>query len=147
MAVYKTKQMKALLEYMEGTGGTHVTAADVYSYFASHHSGVGQTTVYRNLEKLVEQGDVIKYNLDSSSSACYEYVGQHRHDHQEACYHLRCQSCGRVLHLSCDSVTDLGTHLLQEHGFVIDFQKTVFYGICDDCRKRLSQNPGKEQEE
>ena len=75
-APYQTKQMKQILAYLQTIEGTHVTAADVCSYFKEQGINVGTTTVYRNLEKMVEQGLVAKYNVDGTSSACFEYLGE-----------------------------------------------------------------------
>ena len=49
-APYQTKQMKQILAYLQTIEGTHVTAADVCSYFKEQGINVGTTTVYRNLE-------------------------------------------------------------------------------------------------
>lgn len=62
-APYQTKQMKQILAYLQTIEGTHVTAADVCSYFKEQGINVGTTTVYRNLEKMVEQRLVAKYNV------------------------------------------------------------------------------------
>lgn len=55
-APYQTKQMKQILAYLQTIEGTHVTAADVCSYFKEQGINVGTTTVYRNLEKMVGAG-------------------------------------------------------------------------------------------
>lgn len=55
-AHYQTKQMKQILAYLQTIEGTHVTAADVCSYFKEQGINVGTTTVYRNLEKMVGAG-------------------------------------------------------------------------------------------
>ena len=80
-APYQTKQMKQILAYLQTIEGTHVTAADVCSYFKEQGINVGTTTVYRNLEKMVEQRLVAKYNVDGTSSACFEYLGAEEHCH------------------------------------------------------------------
>lgn len=81
-APYQTKQMKQILAYLQTIEGTHVTAADVCSYFKEQGINVGTTTVYRNLEKMVEQRLVAKYNVDGTSSACFEYLGAEEHCHK-----------------------------------------------------------------
>lgn len=53
-APYQTKQMAQLLTYLKTVEGTHVTVADVCSYFKEQIM-IGTTTVYRNLEKMVER--------------------------------------------------------------------------------------------
>ena len=102
-APYQTKQMKQILAYLQTIEGTHVTAADVCSYFKEQGINVGTTTVYRNLE------------------------GHH-------CYHCKCEKCGKLIHLHCEDVVKLEQHLMDSHGFRMDPCRTVFYGICEECR-------------
>ena len=134
-APYQTKQMKQILAYLQTIEGTHVTAADVCSYFKEQGINVGTTTVYRNLEKMVEQGLVAKYNVDGTSSACFEYIGDHGEEH-ENCYHCKCEKCGKLIHLQCNEVESLKQHMQQHHDFQMDPHRTVFYGICGECSKK-----------
>ena len=92
-APYQTKQMKQILSYLQTVEGTHVTVADVCCYFKEQGINVGTTTVYRNLEKMVEQGMVAKYNVDGTSSACFEYLGAEEHCHKTSCFHCKCEKC------------------------------------------------------
>ena len=134
-APYQTKQMKQILAYLQTIEGTHVTAADVCSYFKEQGINVGTTTVYRNLEKMVEQRLVAKYNVDGTSSACFEYIGDHGEEH-ENCYHCKCEKCGKLIHLQCNEVESLKQHMQQHHDFRMDSHRTVFYGICGECSKK-----------
>ena len=120
-APYQTKQMKQILAYLQTIEGTHVTVADVCS-------------VYRNLEKMVEQRLVAKYNVDGTSSACFEYLGAEEHCHKTSCFHCKCEKCGKLIHLHCEDVVKLEQHLMDSHGFRMDPCRTVFYGICEECR-------------
>ena len=125
-APYQTKQMKQILAYLQTIEGTHVTAADVCSYFKEQGINVGTTTVYRNLEKMVEQGLVAKYNVDGTSSACFEYLGAEEHCHKISCFHCKCEKCGKLIHLHCEDVVKLEQHLMDSHGFRMDPCRTVF---------------------
>ena len=130
---YKTKQKQELLEYLKSCGGDHITANDVCEHFKSCGASIGQATVYRRLEKLVDEGLATKYIIDTNSPACFEYTGADSHAHGDACYHLKCEKCGRLIHLSCDEMGCMGSHLLTEHGFKLDPRRTVFYGLCSEC--------------
>ena len=90
-APYQTKQMKQILSYLQTVEGTHVTVADVCCFFKEQGITIGTTTVYRNLEKMVEQGMVAKYNVDGTSSACFEYLGAEEHCHKTSCFHCKCR--------------------------------------------------------
>ena len=134
-APYQTKQMAQLLSYLRTVEGTHVTVADVCLHFKEQGITIGTTTVYRNLEKMVEQVLVAKYNVDGTSSACFEYLGAEEHCHKTSCFHCKCEKCGKLIHLHCEDVVKLEQHLMESHGFQMDPCRTVFYGICEDCRK------------
>lgn len=130
---YKTKQREILLTYLESVPGVHITASDVCEYFKSQGAAIGQSTVYRQLENLVDEGIVTKYMIDSTNSACFEYVGENSHGNADTCYHCKCEKCGKLIHLHCDEMKLIQSHLDQEHKFRLDPIRTVFYGLCEDC--------------
>ncbi len=133
-STYQTRQMKELREFLASTDGKHVTVKDICRYFDEAGRPVGTATVYRNLEKLVEEGIVAKYSADPSDSACFSYIGSGEECCHPVCFHLKCQKCGRLIHLECDEITRLSEHMLRAHGFELNPARTVFYGLCEDCR-------------
>ena len=133
-AQYKTKQMSEILNFLQQMEGTHVTVADICDYFKKKGIAVGMTTVYRQLDKMVSEGLVAKYVIDGSSSACFEYTGDSRHECKEQTYHCKCEKCGKLIHLHCDEVESLKKHMMEHHSFEMDSLRTVFYGICNECR-------------
>ncbi|MDR1939497.1 MAG: transcriptional repressor [Clostridiales bacterium] len=130
---YNTKQKESLLAFLKQHGGAHFTAEEIFIHFARLGEPVGQTTVYRNLEKLVNDGLVIKYDLQGNGGACFQYIGID--DKRNGHYHLVCASCGEIAHLECGFIDKLAEHIRDDHGFDFDGQKTVFYGRCSDCQK------------
>ena len=101
---YKTKQREILLSYFETAPGVHITAGDVCEYFRSRGAPIGQATVYRQLESLVDEGILCK-----------------------------CEKCGKLIHLHSDEMEDIRSHLLENHRFQLDPMRTVFYGLCAQC--------------
>lgn len=134
-APYKTKQMKELLSYLESVRGSYVTVGDICAYFEGEGITVGTATIYRHLERMVKQGRVIKHVFEDTDSACFEYVGEQADSAQPACFHCKCKKCGKLIHMQCNEVENLGQHMLEHHGFEMDSLRTVFYGICGDCRE------------
>jgi Fur family ferric uptake transcriptional regulator len=128
---YNTAQGKATLEYLASLGGKHVTAAQVAEHFGKAKPSIGLTTVYRHLERLVEDGHVRKYFIDGVSSACYQHVTDDENCPER--FHLKCESCGALLHLECEVLDEVQRHVREEHSFSIDKGKIVFYGKCADC--------------
>lgn len=135
MARYKTRQMEELLNYMSGVKGSHVTVNDISEHFKNNDIKVGMTTIYRNLEKLVEDGYVAKYIIDGTSSACFEYIDDKSFETNETCYHCKCEQCGRIIHLHCNEVENLRQHMIKQHDFKLNSKRTVFYGLCSECSK------------
>ncbi|MDR1471607.1 MAG: transcriptional repressor [Synergistaceae bacterium] len=130
---YNTAQSKAVLEYLASLGSEHVTAAQIAEHFGGSRRSVGLTTVYRHLDRLVESGHVRKYFVDGDSSACYQYAAD-----DEGCsehFHLKCEGCGALLHLECGMLDEIPHHVYEEHSFLINRSKIVFYGKCADCMK------------
>lgn len=106
-----------------------MTAEEIVSALRSEGEAVGLTTVYRNLEKLCSSGEVRKFS--GAGSACYGFTGENCHSH----FHLKCSSCGKLIHLECDYIEKLSEHVSAHHGFAVDNTKTVLYGTCGDCAK------------
>ncbi|MCR4676263.1 MAG: transcriptional repressor [Sphaerochaetaceae bacterium] len=132
---YSTKQSNRILSYIETLNG-HFTASDIYEHFKNTDTPVGSATIYRQLEKFIQSGLVNRYVIDESTGCCYEFIGDHAHSHGTECYHCKCESCGKLIHLDCDEISHLNSHILSEHNFLINPHKTVFYGLCADCRAK-----------
>ena len=130
---YKTRQRELLIEHLKSLPGTHFTAADICDHFRAENLSIGQSTVYRQLEQLVGEGLINKYIIDANSPACFEYIGAEVHHDGEPCFHCKCEKCGKLIHLHCDELEMIRSHLYQEHQFTLDPLRTVFYGICEAC--------------
>lgn len=129
---YHTRQREILLNYLRSIGGAHTTTREIELHFASLGEEIGTTTIYRHLNRLVEEGTVKKFVIDGSSAACFQYVGDGAHDDH---YHLKCTSCGKLVHMECDLIGKLRSHVLEDHDFALDLSQTVFYGLCSACRR------------
>ena len=125
---YETKQGRLLRDFLESMGDRHVSVQEIAKKLPVK---VGISTIYRQLEKLEEQGFVRKY-INDGEPACYQYAG----DGTPGCHghlHLKCSVCGRLIHLECEEFDRLAEHLLAEHGFRTDPLRTSIYGVCRDC--------------
>lgn len=133
---YQTKQKKEILSYLQTISGEHFTAADVCNHFREEGKNIGTTTVYRQLDRLVEEGLVNKYFIDETSGACFEFIDREHQCHKHQCYHCKCEKCGALIHMDCHEIEALQNHIREHHGFTIDPNRTVFYGICAACKAR-----------
>lgn len=128
---YKTKHGEAIENYFKSLEGKHTTAGDIASYFEEIGQTIGLTTIYRQLDILVERGKLNKYNLDNVSGACYQYIADEDKDRQ---IHFKCEDCGHIIHINCSVIEGLPDHIDREHSFQINPMKTLFYGRCSACK-------------
>lgn len=129
---YHTKQQQAVLECLEARQEESVTAAELAEELRKIGCPVGIATIYRQLEKLELSGCIHKVNTEEG--AFFQYC-----DHVESnrdCFLLKCERCGRILHLDCSKLQGLYDHLEAEHHFRINPHKTLFTGLCDVCSQK-----------
>ena len=131
---YKTKNRDALIAYLQTREGEHVTVNEIHDHFRAVGSSMGVATIYRNLEKMVADGQMRKYVVDSGSAACFEYIGA-QHGHARF-IHCKCEKCGRILHIDRGEIEEMARLLEERSGFRIDNVQTVLYGICGECREQ-----------
>jgi len=137
---YSTKAREAILNHLKEKEGQHLTVKDVYDYFGAENNRIGKTTIYRQLDEFVKEGIVKRCVVDGGGATFFEYVGTR--DDASDNYHVKCESCGRLVHLQCKEVSELWNHLLEKHSFKMNPQMTVIYGQCGNCiskNEKLSQ--------
>ncbi len=144
---YKTRQRDILLSYLKSVSGVHITAADACDYFKREGIPIGQSTVYRRLECLVDEGLVKKYIIDGTSPACFEYVGEALDSECEACFHFKCEKCGCLIHLHCDELSGLKGHLEEHHHVTLNPMRTVLYGLCEKCSGGSTSEESRQEED
>lgn len=133
---YKTRQQDLLIDFLRKSGHKHFTALELSEHFKD--LGIGKATVYRQLEKLVDSGAVNKFFTGENSAACFEFVeGEHE---ESDCFHCRCEICGKLIHMHCDEISQVKEHMEKAHGFELNPYRTVFYGICAECRKQAKES-------
>lgn len=125
---YMTRQQQAVLEVVKASPEGCATAAELTEQLHQQGQTVGLTTVYRQLERLAQQGLVHKAVTDQG--AYYQYCAAHT---EGSCFLLKCEKCGTIRHLDCSHLGELYRHLEQEHHFRIDPRRTLFYGLCERC--------------
>lgn len=137
-AQYKTRQYVMMMDYLAALGDEHATIAQVEAHFERQGIPIGKATIYRHLEKLAAQGIVRKYTLDGIAGACYQY--QPERTGCDAHFHLKCERCGRLVHLDCEETQAFQQHVADTHGFHANYSKTVIYGLCKNCQKEETGN-------
>lgn len=133
--MYNTKQKEKLTDYFKKNMSRQLTINDIIEE-VSGNGEAGKSTIYRQIAKMVEDGELLRMNGEDSKSAVYQYMGEGTHCREH--FHLKCIECGKLIHLDCRHLEKIGKHIEEEHNFKIDTRRTVFYGMCEKCRNKAS---------
>ncbi|MFV0465383.1 MAG: Fur family transcriptional regulator [Lachnospiraceae bacterium] len=131
---YSTKTKTAMMNFIKKQKNSQFSAADIYEYIINQGYKVNKTTVYRNLERLVEENIVLQFKYIDKNNILYQYAGEH--EECERHLHLKCKNCGKVIHLDCHFMDEFSNHLLQEHEFEIECKESCISGLCKECKQK-----------
>ena len=133
-----TKPREAILGVMEKTKD-HLSAEDIYLAVHKFYPNIGLTTIYRNLELLVEMGLIVKFEF-GHGKAKYELADQY--SKKEHHHHLVCKKCSRIFEYSDfmekegQFLKDTEKGLSKKYDFQITEHLIQFYGYCNKCVKK-----------
>ena len=96
----------------------HATADEIYEELVQEHPNIGRGTVYRNLKRLCEMGDIRKREIPGGADRFDHLCGNH--------YHAKCLKCGRVFDVDMDYIADMEKSIKDPHGFVFTGHDIVF---------------------
>jgi Fur family peroxide stress response transcriptional regulator len=120
----------AILRIIRSTK-SHPGAQWVYERLKPLMPNLSLATVYRNISLFREEGTVMSVGVVNGEERFDGVVEPHPH--------LVCSRCGKVIDLPCPAV-HLSMGLPPEESregeaFNVDYRRTVFYGLCGECRK------------
>ena len=124
---YNTKQKDLILETIKKIDNKF-TIKDIYD---SLNHKVGLTTIYRLIDKLVEE-NIIKKEISTDNKTYYIYLEKCNHENH---FFLKCEKCGNISHIDCDCISELMNHILLEHNFKTNREHIIINGLCSSCRK------------
>jgi len=120
-----TRQREAILSVLGEDEHQLLTAQEIFERILEMGSATNFSTVYRNLEILLQENIIRKVELNREA-AYYELncSGDHHH-------HLICKQCGSIQTTNFCPLDKLG----DENGFIPVEHKFEIYGYCKDCVK------------
>jgi Fur family peroxide stress response transcriptional regulator len=125
MAVTKySRQREAIKEFLAHTK-EHPTADTIYMNIRAIHPNISLGTVYRNLNMLAEQGEILKINCQDGSDRFDGNVEPH--------YHFLCKGCGRVIDIEMESIDHINKLAAADFDGTVEGHVTYFYGKCPKC--------------
>ena len=111
----------------------HPTADSIYASIREEFPNISLGTVYRNLNLLVELGEIRKFSCGDGTDHFDYDTSPH--------YHYVCRKCGRILDLPME-ISQETNQLAQKYvSGKVESHITYFYGLCENClTKKLSEN-------
>ena len=119
-----TRQRTVILNKLRGVT-SHPTADEIFAMTREVLPRISLGTVYRNLELLSRQGEILCLESGNAQKRFDGNVMPH--------HHVRCSECGRIGDLE-DSfpVPDINT--VRVDGFTLTGAEILFEGVCDHCK-------------
>ena len=105
----------------------HATADEVYGYIAKTHPTVSRGTVYRNLNLLSEDREILRVDVSGGPDHPDHDVMPH--------YHVLCVTCGKAFDVDIELLPDLLKQIRDKKGFKYLSYDVLFKGICPDCQE------------
>ena len=122
-----SKQRETILNFLKNNH-THPSADEVFQEIRPLLPNVSLATVYRNLNLLVELGEIRKIeSLDGTARFDFN-VKEH--------YHFVCTNCNKVYDVPAEVVSGLDQKAELLTGFKIEKHDISFKGICCNCLKK-----------
>ncbi len=102
----------------------HPTADEVYHLAREKNPHISLGTVYRNLNNLADDGEILKIHMPDGKCRFDGNIHEH--------YHAICQGCGRVTDFDFD-LSALRGNLKSQNMFDLKGYEFVAYGMCGEC--------------
>lgn len=122
-----TKVRKALVELLV-TSKTPTSVQELLPKLAAQDLPVNKTTVYRELDFLLENQVIIELDLLDGAKR-YEILHPNHHHH-----HLVCTGCGNIecveMHHDLDEIE---ARIATSHQFKVSSHVLEFFGLCSKC--------------
>lgn len=101
----------------------HPTADMIYSSLKTLNPNLSLGTVYRNLNKLAENGVINKISMPNGSDRFDGFIEKHNH--------MICVNCNEVYDIPADTLenTDISSK------FGAELKDIIFHIVCKNCRK------------
>lgn len=125
-----TKQRKLILHAVRQLN-CHPTAEQVYDAVRKDLPRTSLSTVYRNLNILVDSGDIIAIR-GSGRETHYDHNLKEHH-------HIKCSVCGRIEDVCTDTIDINGLERNKIKGFTVQEIYLNIVGICNECTEKLKK--------
>ena len=123
-----SRQREAVLIYLRSTK-SHPTAETIYTEIRKQFPKISLGTVYRNLNLLVEHGEILRLNCGDGVEHYDATIEPHNH--------FVCRRCNAVIDLEMNSIDDIDEKAKKNFSGRIEGHEVYFYGVCEKCLRTV----------
>jgi len=105
---------------------SHLTADDVYNIIVIKYSNISKGTVYRNLNSLVDDGQLRRISVPDAADRFDATNKPH--------YHIKCKICDVFNDVDTPYISDIDIKIAKITGFELQGHDIIFKGICPKCK-------------
>jgi len=120
-----SRQRQAIIDYLYSTK-EHPTAETVYTNVRINYPNVSLGTVYRNLNLLADEGEILRLTCGDGSDRFDGNPKPH--------YHFLCNCCGRVIDLDIEPMNHIDVLAAAGFSGTIEGHTILFNGKCVECK-------------
>jgi len=120
-----TNQRLKIIDYLKSVK-THPNAKTVYEAVRKELPAITLATVYRNLNLLAEQGEILRLEINNE----YRYDG-------DLCKHQHCicKECGEIFDVFHPDISDYALRKIEHDDFHPECVNIIYGGTCKKCLK------------
>lgn len=124
-----SKQREIILEVIR-KNRIHPTAEEIYAKVVEEHPKISKSTVYRNINILVEQGLIQKIAMTSGPD-------RYDDDLQKSHYHAICEKCGKVFDFNHEfELASIEKRIQKQSNIKMEITSITVRGICETCKSK-----------
>ena len=123
-----SRQREIILETLKEVN-IHPTAEELYKLVNRKYPKISKSTVYRNINILVESNVIRKIKMLSGADRLDYICKEH--------YHAICEKCGKVFDFDYSfNKKELKEIIKNQTGIITDADNIAIYGICEECNSK-----------
>lgn len=127
-----SRQRQAIIDYLMSTK-EHPTADMVYANVKKLYPNISLGTVYRNLNRLADEGQLFRLGCVDGSERFDGNTLPH--------YHFLCKDCKQIIDLPMESLHHIDILAGASFDGTIEGHSVLFFGQCKECQKKNLKIP------
>lgn len=124
-----SRQREVILDVVKNSR-IHPTAEEIYNLVIQEEPKISRSTVYRNINILLEQGSIRKITMTTGADR-FDYI-------QEEHQHIICENCGKVIDFHYDfEIAKIEKKISNSLTNDFKINNIILYGICENCKSKI----------